>query len=189
MTYVFDPETVGEVVHECLEKHRGAPLAVLFREITSAFARRYPGHVSEDWDWVYTVAGGGNQQIAMLYVSVFEYLLLVSSPISTGGFTGRYFTRIHDFIIWGELLYYDEGQLEPSHFKPGDDMVLEVGQGHCFRVPDQLAMVEYTRGPIPTMFLLPIVNTLFLTLDFRSLWKLTKNATKLMWKSHTRRSA
>jgi hypothetical protein len=159
------------------------------REITTALARADPGQIEETWNWVFTVDGGGNQQVTMLHVSPWEYLTIVSSPVATGGFTGRYLTTIHDYIVAGKLLYYSEGQLQPTAYGPGDDIVLRPDEGHCFAVPDRLCMVEYTRGPIPTMFALPVVNTLFGTLDFRSLWKLVRNASRLMWRSLTRRPA
>jgi L-gulonolactone oxidase len=189
MTYRFDPEAVRRIVHECLRTYGNHPLDRLLREITTAFARAYPGQIEETWDWVFTVDGGGNQQVTILHVSPWEYLTIVSSPVATGGFTGRYLTTIHDFIVAGKLLYYSEGQLEPTAYGPGDDIVLRPDEGHCFAVPDHLCMVEYTRGPIPTMFALPVVNTLFGTLDFRSLWKLVRNASRLMWRSLTRRPA
>ena len=49
------------------------------------------------------VDGGGNQQVALLHVSLNEYLTIVSCPVPNGGFSGRYRTEIHDFIIDGEL--------------------------------------------------------------------------------------
>jgi len=39
------------------------------------------------------------------------------------------------------------------------------------------------------MFALPVANTLFGTLDFRSLWKLVRNASRLMWRSLTHQPA
>lgn len=176
----FNPQEIGRIIHECLRTSGDKPLEGLLRDITTALARAYPGSVEEKWDWVFSVDGGGNQQLTMLHVSPSEYLTIVSSPVGTGGFTGRYWTTIHDFIVAGKLLYYSEGQLEPTAYGPGDDIVLQPHEGHCFSVPDHLCMIEYTRGPIPTMFLLPVVNTLFDTLDFRSLWKLVRNASRLM---------
>ncbi len=189
MTYRFDPEAIGRIVHECLQTYGNHPLERLLREITTALALAYPGQIEETWDWVFSVDGGGNQQVTMLHVSPWEYLTIVSSPVGTGGFTGRYLTTIHDFLVAGKLLYYSEGQLEPTAYGPGDDIVLQPDEGHCFAVPDHLCMVEYTRGPIPTMFALPVINTLFGTLDFRSLWKLVRNASRLMWRSLTQRPA
>lgn len=185
MTYRFDPDDISRIVHECWRTYGDQPLDHLLREITTALSRAYPGQIAEKWDWVFTVAGGGNQQITMLHMSLGEYLTIVCCPVPNGGFGGRYLSTVYDYIVDGELLYYSEGQLAPSSFTPGGEyhIALRPGQGHYYAVPDHLCMIEYARGPIPTMFLLPVVNTLFTTLDFRSLWKLVRNGTRLLWRS------
>jgi hypothetical protein len=124
-------------------------------------------------------------------MSFSEYLTIVCCPVPNGGFGGRYLSTIYDDLVAGRLLYYSEGQFEPTVFSPeqNHNMKLSPGQGHYFAVPDHLCMVGYARGPIPTMFLLPVVNTLFGTLDFRSLGTLIWNGTRLMWRSITHRPA
>ena len=189
MRYIFKHEDVSNVVHECLRRYGNQPLEDLLTEITAEFARRYPGRIEEKWDWVFSVVGGGNQQVTILYASPCEYLSIVSSPVPTGGFTGRYWTTIRDFLISGSLLYYSPGCLKPKRYGAGDNIVLKPDKGHCFYVPSDLCMVEYTRGPIFTMFALPLVDTLFGTLDFRSLWKLIRVTVRLMWRSLTHRPA
>ena len=187
MRYVFEPEDVKEVVHRSLRKIGSDPLEPLLRDITSELAARYPGLIEEQWVWVFCVVGGGNQQLTTLYISPWEYVTIVSSPVSTDGFTGRYWTTIHDFIVSGRILCYAPGQFTPMQYSAGSHLLLEPGRGYCFEVPEHLCMVEYTRGPIPTMFLLPVINTVFGTFDFPSLWQLIKHNTKLMWRSFWRR--
>lgn len=183
MNHVFEPSAIAAIVDEQLALHGDRPLGFLLRRITDALADAHPGQVDRDWEWTFSVDGGGNQQVALLHVSLNEYLTIVSCPVPNGGFSGRYRTEIHDFIVDGELETYQEGELEARHHRPGDHVLLEASEAECYAIPNHLCMIEYARGPIPTMFALPVADTVFGTLDYRSLGKLVVRAGAAMLRS------
>jgi len=182
---LLDPQELDRIVRAETERYADKPLGFVLRRITDALAVAYPGAIDRDWEWTFSVDGGGNQQVALLHVSLEEYLTIVSCPVPNGGFSGRYFTSIHDFIVDGELDLYREGDLEPSRFQPGDHVVLEAHGAECYSIPQTLCMIEYARGPIPTMFALPVADTLFGTLDYRSLTKMVVRAGAAMLRTYS----
>lgn len=176
MSRRFDPKVLEDIVHEVLAQN--LPLEPRLRAVTTAVASRYPGQIEENWNWVFSADGGATQQLTLLHVSLGEYVTIVGSPIPTGGFSGRYHTEIFDFILDGELVNYAAGDLEVTRYRPGDVSFLGKKDGRNCAIPDHLWMLEYARGPIPTMFALPVTDTLFGSLDFRSLFRMMWLATK-----------
>lgn len=187
MATVFDPREIQRIVQECIAKYGEGPLEPLLRAVTTTLAEHHPGQVNEEWEWIFSIVGGYNCQIAMLHVSPSEYLLLEYSPIPVAGFTGRYRPTVHEFVVAGEEQMYRAGELTPTTYRPGDTLVFQPGEAACVAVRDFVCTIGYARGLIPSMFLLPLVDTLFGTLDYRSLWRTTALSTKLMWRSITGR--
>ena len=90
--------------------------------------------------------------LTILYASWKEYLIFFGTPIDTTGHTGRYsFIEDHCFLLDGEMWYYAAGQTEKTIYRPGDTIYLGKGQAKCYRVVDHAWILEYARGPIPTM--------------------------------------
>jgi C-8 sterol isomerase len=184
---VFDPDEIQRIVRACIAEHGGGPLEPLLGAVTAALAERYPRQINEKWEWIFSIVAGYNCQIAMLHVSLGEYLLLEHSPIPVTGFTGRYWPTVHEFVIAGEEHMYREGDMDPRVYRPGDGVVFQPGEGACVSVRDYVCTIGYARGAIPSMFSLPLVDTLFGTLDYRSLWRTMALSTRLMWRSLTGR--
>lgn len=193
MNHTFDPAVLGQIVKAALvawsaDRAAAGPtgrpdqtwLEKLFDRVRAGIAARWPGETSASTQWILAAAGGGTQQLLIVHASFTEYLTLVGSPIPTQGFSGRYFTEIYDFILDGELVNYAPGQLTPTSYKPGDVSYFARGEGRNYAIPDRLWMLEYSRGPIPTMFALPLADTVFGTLDYRSLFDLSVEFVKQM---------
>lgn len=185
MSHVFDPSDLARIVRTTTAQFENEPLGFVLRRVTDALADAYPGQVNPNWEWTFSVDGGGNQQVAILHVSLTEYLTIVSCPVPNGGFSGRYSTTIHDFIVDGEIQQYREGELQASSFTAGDHVTLEPNQAECYAIPTSLCMIEYARGPIPTMFALPVTDTVFGTLDYRSLAKMVARAGAAMLRTYS----
>ena len=174
----LDPKVLEGIVKEVLAQD--LPLEPRLRAVTKAVADRYPGQIEEEWSWVLSADGGGTQQLTLLHVSLSEYLTIVGSPIATSGFSGRFHTEIFDFILDGELINYAPGDLEVTRYQPGHTSYFAKTEGRNYSIPDHLWMLEYARGPIPTMFALPVADTLFGSLDCRSLFRMVWLACKQM---------
>ena len=166
MGHVFDPE----IIHECTNKGIGLPIEEAFNVITDALSQEYPEHIhTGPRDWMFNNAGGAMGQMTFLHASLSEYILLFGSPIRTEGHSGRYRTEVWDFMIAGEMWCYHEGDCERQVFKPGDGAYLGESRAKGYCLPDHGWMVEYARGPIPSMVPFGIADTALSTLDMRNL--------------------
>jgi C-8 sterol isomerase len=166
MSYVMDPDVLGEIV-------RGAvhlPLEAALDQITRDLDARFPGRVyTGPRKWIFNNAGGAMGQIALLYASLNEYVLIFGTPIGTEGHSGRYATDVYDYMIDGEMLCYVEGDLEATTFKPGDCAHLGRARAKGYRVKDRAWMLEYSRGPVFLMLPFGLADTVFSTLDMTTL--------------------
>lgn len=164
MAHIFQPERLHEIARQALDR----PPQEMLRAVAEGLARAYPGHVRSELDWIFNNAGGAMGQMALLHASLTEYLLLFGTPIGTEGHSGRYATEVHDFMLAGEMWCYHEGELERTVYKPGDAAYLGRSRVKGYRIPEFAWMLEYARGPIPTMLPFGLADTVFSTLDLRA---------------------
>lgn len=164
MAYIFDPDQLQALT----DRHLSLPLEIAFDGITQELAAAHPGHIrTKPRRWILNNAGGAMGQICLLHASLSEYVLFFGTPIGTEGHSGRYPTRVWDFMITGEVWTYLEGSTTRSVSKPGvNAMDLPAGKAKGYRAFEDSWMLEYARGPIPTMLPFGLWDTLFGTLDF-----------------------
>ncbi|MET0340528.1 MAG: hypothetical protein ABW252_05980, partial [Polyangiales bacterium] len=114
--------------------------------------------------------------------SLTEYILLFGTPIGTEGHSGRYATEVFDFMLDGEMWCYHAGDFHRTEFKPGDVAYLGADKAKGYAVPNYAFMLEYARGPIPTMLPFGLADTLFSTRDRvtmrRTVWQYGKLTVK-----------
>jgi hypothetical protein len=164
MAYVFDPERLHEIAKEAV----GLAPAEIFGKVASTLGRAYPRHVATDEAWVFNNAGGAMGQMSILHASLSEYIIVFGTPIGTEGHSGRYRTEVWDFMIAGEMWCYHEGEMERAVYGPGEAAHLGHKKAKGYRIPDHAWMLEYGRGPIPTMLAFGMADTVFSTLDLRT---------------------
>lgn len=163
MSYLFDPEEL----HRCSQLGLDQPLEQAFDTVTSALAARYPGHIREGRRrWIFNNAGGAMGQLCLLHASLNEYILFFGSAIGTEGHSGRYWAEVHDFMMAGDMWCYVQGETEKTIYRPGDAAYLRADQVKGYRLPDAAWMLEYARGPIPTMLPFGLADSLLSTLDW-----------------------
>ncbi len=172
MAYVFEPEDLHQIAKRAVGKR---PRAAIFASVEDDLARLYPKHITRDNPWVFNNAGGAMGQIKVLHASLSEYILLFGTPIGTEGHSGRYATEVFDFMLDGEMWCYHAGDFQRTEFKPGDLAYLGADKAKGYAVPNYAFMLEYARGPIPTMLPFGLADTLFSTRDGvtmrRTLWQ------------------
>jgi C-8 sterol isomerase len=162
MEYVFEPERLTTIARSTLEQ----PRAELFESLTNALREAYPGEIAPVMPkWVFNNAGGAMGQMCILHASLQEYLLIFGTPIGTEGHSGRYATDVWDIVLDGEMWGYAEGDMERAVFRPGDVHHLGVNAAKGYRIPDHCWMLEYSRGPIPSMLPFGLADSFFSTLD------------------------
>ncbi len=163
MGYVFNPEKLEEIVN----RHTDKPLEEAFDAITKDLAEEYPKHIyTGPRNWMFNNAGGAMGQMALIHGSITEYIIFFGTPIGTEGHSGRYFARVYDYMIQGEVWSYVEGSLEKVISKPGVNALdLPAGVAKGYRASEDAWMLEYSRGLIPTMLPFGLWDTLFSTLD------------------------
>ena len=162
MAYVFDPDVLHDIARLASEKK---PRAAVLASVEEQLAARYPRHIERTGPWIFNNAGGAMGQIKLLHCSLSEYILIFGTPIGTEGHSGRYGTRVWDFMLDGEMWCYHAGELEKTVFKPGDLAYLGPDKAKGYACPNGVFMLEYARGVIPSMLPFGLADTLFSTRD------------------------
>jgi C-8 sterol isomerase len=175
MPYLFDPEELREVALRAI----GKPTADMFRQIIDELAQRHPGHIERDPEWIFNNAGGAMGAMIVLHASLTEYVIIFGSPIGTEGHTGRFAADDYFTILEGEQWAFGEGHLEKQVFRAGDQHHLPRGQVKAYRIPEHCWALEYARGFIPQMLPFGVADSLFSTVDYRTVGRLFKIYGKL----------
>ncbi len=166
MSYLFDPDSLCNIA----KKGIGLPYEQMFETVRVELEQKYPGRINDKIQWMFNNAGGCMYSVAILYASLTEYILIFGSPIGTYGHTGRHFTEIYDFVIDGELWYFKENRpFERIVRKSGDTYYLDKLQSEGLCIPEQAWVLEYARGFIPSMLPFGLADSLFSTLDWKTL--------------------
>jgi C-8 sterol isomerase len=177
MATIFRPEELHEIAKRALGlKSKEAA----FAQIIDDLKRKYPKHITADTPWLFNNAGGAMGQIKLLHCSLSEYILIFGTPIGTEGHSGRYATEVWDFMIDGEMWCYHAGEFERTVYRPGDAAYLGEDRAKGYAVPSHAFMLEYARGPIPTMLPFGLSDTVFSTLDRQTVGKTLYHYGKLV---------
>ena len=163
-SYNFDPH----VIHEISRKHLGQPLESMFAKIIAELSERYPGAIEDSQPWIFNNAGGVMLQMKLLHASLKEYVMIWGTPIGSEGHTGRHLVEFYDTVLDGEAWYYQEGQFTRTVYTPGDHVFLGKGQSAGMHYPDHVWMIEYARGPLPSLLPFGLADALLSTLDFKT---------------------
>ena len=178
MAYLFDPEVLAKIVR----MHLGLPLAQQFDAVGKTLHEVYGQHVSLGQPWMFSNAGGIMTAIHPLHVSHNEYLLFCGTAIGTEGHSGRHRADMFDMIMAGELWTYKTGSFEREVHRAGDLAQLPRGRSNGSKLQPGLWMLEYARGNIPSIFPFSLADTMFSTLDTRSLFTQLAVSSRLMLK-------
>lgn len=161
MSYVFDPHVLQNVAQGVLD----LPMAEKVTAIRDELARRYPGHVQENVEWIYNIAGGAMGQMAVLHASITEYVIIFGTPIGTEGYSGRFAADDYFIILEGEQWAFAQGEFERQVYKPGDMHHMPRGESRGYRMPDKCFALEYARGWIPLMLPFGLADSFTSTVD------------------------
>ncbi len=169
--YLFDPAVLDEI----RRKGIGRPLPEAFDIITAELAKAYPGHICTTRNWIFNNAGGAMGQLNLLHGSLSEYLIFFGTCIGTEGHSGRYASEVYDFMIQGEMLCEYEGRFEPETHTvhtPAAYLGSKIIKHYCIK--SDAWMLEYCRGSVPRMFPFGNADSMFSTLDIRTMARLSR---------------
>ena len=175
--FLFDPRKLNDI----RKKAVGLPTEEAILLITRELDREYPGHICKKQKWMFNNAGGAMGQLMLLHASIREYIIIFGSCIGTEGHSGRYASEVFDFLFKGELVCEYEGRFEPEINTEKSEYPLYLGAGVIkhYRIKDEAWMLEYTRGNIPKMFPFGTFDSIFSTLDFRTIARLSLHYSRL----------
>jgi C-8 sterol isomerase len=165
MHYVFDPESL----HATVRSHLRRGDTELCESLPDALAKRYPGHIDRDAEWIFNNAGGAMGHMRVLHASLAEYLILFGTPIGTEGHTGRFFVDDWFFILEGEQWAYRADARTREVYRAGDVHYLRRGVAKGYRIPERCYALEYARGIIPLMLPFGVADTISSTVDYVTL--------------------
>jgi C-8 sterol isomerase len=177
--HLFEPREI----HDLAVQHLGQPLEPMFDAIIGDLSARYPGVISQDQPWIFSNAGGAMIQVKFLYASLNEYLLLFGTPVGTEGHSGRHPVAFYDTVLDGEAWYYHEGQFERDVYAAGDRIFVDRGQSAGMHIPDHVWMLEYARGALGLLLPFGLADSLFSTLDYRTVRQTIAIYTRLLVRS------
>ena len=186
MVKALDPDVLGEIVQEVVGM--GLPHDQMLYAVTEALDKRYPKlNILKERRWSWSNAGGAMLQISFLYGSLTEYLVFAHTAIGTEGHSGIYQSKLWDWVLEGEMWRHRLGDSERTIHRKGDVSLLpRGGNGEAFCAKDNLTVLEYCRGPVPLMMPFGLADSIFSTLDFKSVrdqsWTYTKLCTKQLLK-------
>lgn len=166
VAYIFEPEKLHEV---CRRAAQESERSAIIHSVSHELKRLYPRHIDLGVPWLFNNAGGAMGQIKLLHCSLSEYILIFGTPSGTEGHSGRYATEVFDFMLDGEMWCFHAGEFERTIFRAGDLAYLGTDRAKGYAVPSHVLMLEYARGPIPTMLPFGLADTLFSTHDPRTI--------------------
>ncbi len=161
----------AEDIHDIAKLAVGQEPEQGIQTIMQALETKYPGKIRHELQWHFNWTGGTLGQMAIVYASLNEYILIFGSPIGSEGFSGRYSSMdVYDCMFAGEMTTYMEGQIERTVYLPGDMAVLERHKGKGYTMTPGTYMLEYTTGN--TLFSLPtgLFAPFNVTNDLKTVW-------------------
>lgn len=167
MAHIIDPDFVNAVGQKAI----GLPKEDMFDQIADDLAREYGDHVDTGpRRWMLSNAGGVMGEVALVHASLSEYILFFVAPVATAGHSGRYRAQLWDFYLAGRVHSYEEGELDTVTYEPGDFSSLRKGRATGVEIEAGTILLEYARGPIPTMVPFGLSDSVFSTLDLRTIF-------------------
>jgi hypothetical protein len=175
--FLFNPQKLNEIRKKAIGLSHEEAIRVIIEELD----RAYPGHICKKQNWIFNNAGGAMGQLALLHASIREYIIIFGTCIGTEGHSGRYASEVYDYVFKGEVQCEYEGKFQPEINTPESEFPLYLGSGKIkhYCIKDEAWMLEYARGNIPKMFPFGTFDSIFSTLDLRTIGRLIVHYARL----------
>src|SRR5580704_7835220 len=119
----FDPVVLDELVQDTIRwRQETMPYPALdetYAHLLHGIESRYPGRIQWPSTLLFNRSAGFLQAVAILYVSMSQYMLIPGSRVATNGGGRPFRGELFDWVIDGEIISYWRGQFERHPTKPG----------------------------------------------------------------------
>jgi C-8 sterol isomerase len=178
--FAFDPDTLHQIARRAVGKPSHDEMV---QAVVDGCIEEY-GELIQPQEWIFNCAGGAVGVMKLLHASLSEYVLIFGSAIGTEGYSGRYRVGIHDFMLAGEMWTYTDDKLgERVVSRPGDAAYLAPERVKGYKLPEGGWMLEYGRGPIPTVLPFGLADSIFSMVDVENIWRTVSTYGKLTIKN------
>ena len=116
-----------------------------------------------------------------LHASLSEYLILFGTPIRHRGPLGALLNRrCGTSYSTAKSGATRQARSSATRSGPATCTILGKGGAEGYAIPEACFMLEYARGPIPSMIAFGLFDSIFSTIDARTLGNTARYYTKLM---------
>eukprot|EP01135_Chromosphaera_perkinsii_P011510 Nk52_evm9s2426 gene=Nk52_evmTU9s2426 len=171
-SYVFTPEEISEIAQSAVAS--GLDRDGMLKNVTMELRKRYPLHINSESEWVFINAGGWMGAYYLLHASITEYVLVFATGIRSQGHSGRYWADIWDTVLTGTFRQWKEGSVDVNVYTQGDTIPHAQWEATSVEFGDNLFMLEYARGIIPSTLGFALSDSLFSTVDYPTIFKAFK---------------
>lgn len=173
---VFDVNEIQDLLDPIIDQGHTDP-AVMFQEVADVMARRWPGQIDPQLHWHVLWSAGFVHKIAMLHLSLGEYIILGGAATASMGATGPFAADLHNFILMGEIHHYGEHDWDVVKSRPGDRIFTPKDVGMGTNIPERVWFLEYCRGPVPRMFVSMLLGAIVATFDLGTVLRIIRQGT------------
>lgn len=199
--YLFDPTELHEIVRHSLIVHghlktnnenRTIPvqhespnsIRPVITTIVEKLREKIDGkYLTEGEEWIFNNAGGAMGAMFILHASLTEYLIVFGTPLGTEGHTGLHTADDYFHILFGEQWAFSAGNLDKEVYRVGDVHFLPKGQTKQFKMHRACWALEYARGSIVPMMPFGLADTIFSTLDYKTLFHTIRISAREMFRN------
>ncbi|KAF2487952.1 erg2 C-8 sterol isomerase [Neohortaea acidophila] len=173
--YIFDPDHVQATCLTSVQQNGNNTQALVAGVVdTLAADEKLRPYLNLRDEWILNNAGGAMGAVRIVHASLTEYMIVFGTALGTNGHTGRLTADDYFHILQGTQLAFSAGSYEAEVYPAGSVHYLPRGQAQQMSMPGLCFAIGYARGWIPGLFPLGYADGVFSTVDYVSLWDMTK---------------
>ncbi|TFK28629.1 C-8 sterol isomerase [Coprinopsis marcescibilis] len=175
--YIFDPETLHRISKSAVAAYPNNTAQMIehiVQDLTETYATSNVRLSLRTGEWVLNNAGGAMGAFYVIHASITEYLIIFGTPLGTEGHTGSYPADDYFYVLTGEEWVFKPGEFEKRVYGPGSVNHQTQGCVQQYKMHEGCFALEYARGWIPAMLPFGFMDGLTSTLDFSSLYRMSR---------------
>ncbi|KAF2764945.1 sigma receptor and C-8 sterol isomerase [Teratosphaeria nubilosa] len=175
--YIFNPTDLHFLALKAIE-HGGNDTKAIVEHIVTELRddAKIAPYLNNEEQWVFNNAGGAMGAMTILHASLTEYLIIFGTSIGTEGHTGRHTADDYFHILSGTQYAYSPSTNPYAYesYPAGTVHHLRRGEVKQYSMRESCFALEYARGWIPGMLGFGYADAFSSTLDFGTVWAMTR---------------